>query len=301
MVEDYTSYRHVSDRIGVSPTAILDWVNAYGENAKSPIEIAKELKPHWSGILGVDGKPVKIASGDAVVLIAVDMGTYDPFFFNLVDAEDEENAQKFFLIIKEVFKFPVEALVSDFGKGRVFVHLAEHLFPNTPHQTCVLHFSRYVDMKLPKSPKSKYHWQNEYLRGYINNLLFAECYNDAEEMLIRLRNIEHLFKAKYQQEIIHSLRRNFELLTAHFFHDNLPRDTNIVENIVKQLNRKLIQMHGFKSRQNAYNFLKLWFCAYRFRPFSASQIPHRSGRSPLNLAGVKTDKVDWLRYSQRSN
>jgi len=301
IVEDKASYRCVAKRIGVSAPAILNWVNQFGQNAKSPIEIAQELQPQWSGILGVDGKSIKISGAEATVLVAVDLGTNDPFFFHLAEAESEEEAKKFFLIIKEIFHYPVNAVVSDFGKGRVFVNLVEQIFPWVPHQACVLHFSRYVDMKLPKSKKSKYYHQNKFLGNYIKNILFATDFNDADELLIRLRHVEHLFEAKYHKEIIRSLRRNFRLLTAHFFHPDLPRDTNIVENIIKELDGKLAQMHGFKNPQNTYNFLKLWFCAYRFRPFTSSNYSHRNGHCPLSLAEVKTSKIDWLKFSQRRN
>jgi transposase-like protein len=271
----------------------------FGQNAKSPIEIAQELQPQWSGILGVDGKPLKISGTEFVVLIAVDIGTNDPFFFYLAEAENEQEAEKFFLIIKEVFNYPVSAIVSDFGKGRVFIDLVRRIFPDVPHQACVVHFSRYVDMRLPKSKKSAYYQQNKLLRRYINNILFANNYNDAEELLIRLRNIECLFEAKYHKATIKSLRKNFELLTAHFFHAGLPRDTNTVENVIKVLESRLRPMYGFKNPENAYQFLKLWFCAYRFRPFANSNYSHRNGRSPLSLAGVETSGVDWLKFSQR--
>jgi transposase-like protein len=276
-------------------------VNYFGQHAKSPIEIAQELKPQWSGFLEIDGKPLKISGVEFVVLVAIDAGTHDPFFFQLAEAENEEEAKKFFLIIKEVFTYPVKAIATDFGKGRVFIDLVQKIFPGIPHQTCVIHFSRYVDMRLPKSKKSAYHQQNELLRSSINNILFASNYNDAEELLTRLESIEYLFEAKYHKAIIKSLRRHFKLLTAHFFTPGLPRDTNIVENVIKELGGRLIPMHGFKDPQKAYNFFKLWFCAYRFRPFSNSNYSHRNGRSPLSLAGVVTSGIDWLKFSQRKD
>jgi hypothetical protein len=301
VVEDNVSYRQIAKRLAAHPTTVLSWVNHFGQFAKSPIESAQELQPHWSGILGVDGKPIQIGHEEKVLLLAVDIGTHDPFFFDLVDAEDEIHVRTFFLIIKAVFKYPVQAIVSDFGKGRVFINLIESIFPHALHQTCVVHFSRYVDIKLPKSKKSKHHQQNEFLRDYINHILFAQSFNDAEEMLIRLKNLEpHLVKS-YQKQISHSLRKNFELLTAHFFHEDLPRDTNVVENIINNLNRKLIQMRGFRNRQNAYNFFKLWFCAYRFRAFTASRYSVRNGQCPLSLAGVEVANIDWLKFSQKQN
>lgn len=277
----------------------MNWVNHHGRNAKCPIEIASELNPQWGGILEIDGKHIDIQNQAYTIFIAVDYTTNDPFFFHLAGGEDKENTETFLLIIKEVFEYPIRAAVSDFGKGRVFIDLFNHIFPGIPHQACVNHFSRYVDMRLPKSKKSKYHELNEYLRSYIKNILYAQNYNDAEEMLSRFKNVEHMFVAKYHNEIIRSLKKNFTLLTRHFFEHDLPRDNNAVENVIQQLNQKLNQMHGFKNPQNAYYFLKLWFCARRFRPFECSQIQHRRKLSSLSIAGVNNiSNMDWLKFSQ---
>ena len=297
VVEDLSSYHRVAARIQVSAPTILQWVNTFGYCAKSPIEIMHELNPQWSGILGIDGKIVKIGDCERTVLIAVDVGTLDPFYFALAEAESQQEAEQFLMIIKEVFRYPVQAVVSDLGKGRLFAPLVEKIFPGVPHQVCVIHFSRYVDIKLPKSKKSKYYKQNEYLRKFIQSVLFADSFNDTEELLTRFSEIEYRFQASYHKAIMKSLRRNFHLLTTHFFHPDLPRDNNIVEHIAGELEQKLNLMKRFKNYQNAYNFLKLWFTAYRFRPFQNSRYSHRNGLSPLDLTGVDTRSLDWLQFS----
>ena len=193
----------------------------------------------------------------------------------------------------------MQAIVSDLGKGRLFAPLVENIFPCVPHQVCVIHFSRYVNIRLPKTKKSKYYKQNEYLRKFIQSILFANSFNDAEELLTRFSEIEPLFHASYHRSTIKSLRRNFHLLTAHFFHPDLPRDNNIVEHIAGELEQKLHLMKRFKNNQNAYNFLKLWFTAYRFRPFQNSRYSHRNGLSPLFFTGVDTRSMDWLKFSYK--
>lgn len=302
VVEDNASYRQVGRKISVSPMTILNWTNRLGGKAKSPIEIAKELHPTWSGILSFDGKPIKVSGSEMTLLIAVDIKTHDPFYFRLSAAEDYENTKQFLLIIREVFQYPIRAIVSDFGKGKVFIELVQDIFPDIPHQACVNHFSRYVDIKLPKSKKSKYYIENNELRTTIRKILFSQNFSDAEECFTRLQRIKGIYSRKYQIEIIRSLERNFDLLTTHFFVENLPRDSNIVENIIKQLNRKLLQTGSFGNESNLYNFLKMWFCMYRFRPFSCSRYPERNGRSPLSIAGAKDTLADWLTFcTQNSN
>jgi transposase-like protein len=299
VVEDLGSYHRVATRIGVSAPTVLEWVNAFGSHAKSPIEIAQELNPEWSGILGIDGKPVNIGDREYTVLIAVDVETFDPFYFALAEAENYHEAKRFLMIVKEVFRYPVRAVVSDLGKGRLFTQLVQEIFPSVPHQVCVLHFSRYADMRLPKSKKSKYFKQNEYLRSFIQSILFAKSFNDAEELLTRFSEIEPRFQASCQKAIVKSLRRNFHLLTTHFFYPDLPRDNNIVEHIVGEMEQKLRFMKRFKNNQNAYLFLKLWFTAFRFRPFQNSRYSHRNGLSPLSLAKVDTQTMDWLDFSYK--
>jgi len=281
---------------------ILNWVNNLGKKAKSPIHIANELQPQWGGILGIDGKPLKISGQERTVLIAVDITTHDPFYFLLAEAEDIENTKTFLLIIKEVFKYPIKAIVSDFGKGKVFIDLIEKIFPGIPHQVCAVHFSRYVDMRLPKSKKSQFYHENKLLRSLIKQILFSDKFADVDELFQEFLKIEHIFTKKYQKEIIKSLKKNYDLLTTHFLVEGLPRDTNIVENIIKQLNRKLMQTNGFGNESNVYNFLKLWFTCYRFHPFTCSRYPERNGRCPLSIANSKGTPVDWLKYSvQNSN
>lgn len=297
-IEYNTSLRIVGNNIGVSERGLLNWVMKYGNNAKSPTEVALELKPEWSGLLGIDGKELKIKGKDFTLLIAQDILTFDPVFFSLVEGENAEDSKKFFLIIRDVLKYPVKGIVSDLGRGRVFISLIEEILPDIPHQACVIHFSRYVDMTIPKSKKSIYYKENRILRETVKNILFAHSFNDAEEILQRLLLTRNLFKAPYHKKIINSLERHFDLLTAHFHNPFLARDNNVAENLIKQLNRKLKQSFGFKTIENAYNFLKLWFIYYRFKPFTNSNESHRNGKAPLELAKVNINNRDWLSFSQ---
>lgn len=297
-MEDNTTLRPVSNNIGVSHQGFLNWVMEYGKNAKSPLEMALELKPEWSGLLGVDGKELKIKGEDFTLLIAQDILTFDTVFFSLVEGENVEDSKRFFLIIRDVLKYPIKGIVSDLGRGRVFISLIDEIFSEIPHQACVVHFLRYVNMSIPKGKKTIYYKENSILRETIKNILFATNLNEAEEIFLRLLLVRDFFKAPYHKKIIKSLEKHFDLLTAHFHNPFLVRDNNVTENLIKQLNRKLKQSGGFKSTENAYNFLKLWFIYYRFKPFTNSHEVHRNGKAPLELTKINTNNIDWLSFSQ---
>jgi hypothetical protein len=281
----------------VSPPTVLNWVSEAGKACKDTIETNLELKPCWSGILGIDGKPIAIAGQKDVVLVAVDRLTKDLVHFQIVEEENEEGFKNFLLEIRDIIKYPLVGLVSDLGKGKVLVKLITNIFPDTPHQICVLHFSRYVDRMLPKSKKSKHYKENALLRKIINNLLFVPSLEEADYFYGYLMGNRHLLKVGYQKAIIKSVISHYSLLTKHFHYPYLPRDNNVAESVIKQLNKKLKLAEGYQTRETAYNHLKLWALCYRFNPFSDSRTKDNNGKSPIELAQVDTSKINWLEFS----
>jgi len=95
------------------------------------------------------------------------------------------------------------------------------------------------------------------------------------------------------------LRIRFPNLIKRFKDHNLRPDNNIVENVVKQLNQKFKKVAGFEFYETAYNSIKLLVMRYRFHTFSCSRIPGNNGKSPLELAGIDTNNINWVRFSQK--
>lgn len=296
-VEDNTSFRNVARRMKVSRTTVLKWVAEAGRACKGTIETDLELKPCWSGVLCVDGKPVAVAGEKDTALVAVDKKSKDLVHLRVVDEENEEGFMNFLLEIRDVIKYPLTGLVSDLGKGRVLVKLIARLFPNVPHQLCVVHFSRYIDFILPKSKKSMHYKENTGLRQMINGILFAPSLQEADYFYNHLLQDRYLFKTDYQKAVIRSTVSHYALLTKHFYYPYLPRDNNVAEGLIKQLNKKLKLAEGYLTKETAYNHLKLWALCYRFKPFSDSRTQQNNGKSPLQLAQVDTSNANWLGFS----
>jgi transposase-like protein len=295
-IDNHLSLREVAAKLGVSHQSIANWIRKYGSSCLSSAQINQRLKPYWSGVLGIDGKPIKLFAQDYVLLLAVDLATHDAVHCELMEAEDRTNCSSFLLFIRDELRYPLRALVSDMGKGRVFLKLIAQLFPLLPHQLCVTHFLRYVDLFLPRSRKSPYYYQNNFLRQIVTQIVLAGNFSDAEELMRRLLAVKEHFKTSYQKRIIRSLEQHFEQLTVHHFHSDIPRDNNITENIIKQLNKKLKSAECFKAKESAVNYLNLWFAFYKFKKFRASNQPHRNGKSPLELALVTLPDKHWLDY-----
>jgi len=299
-VESKSSSREVARTFHLHQATVLRWTHELGQRCLSAAEINHQLRPHWRGIVGLDGKVIRVAGRKMACLLAADLQTIDIPHCEVVGAEDEANCRRFLQHLRQQVPC-IRGLVSDLGRGRVWIKLIAEIFPEVPHQACIVHFDRYVEQSLPKSEQSPHHATNQLLRQLMKNLLYATHFNDAEEIFLRLQRAQDRFRAGYQRTVLKSLQKHFDLLTAHFHHPELDSTNNVTENIIKQLDRKIFLLNDFDSAQAALNFIKLWVLCYRFRPFSSSNYDFRNGLSPLQLAGVETEHMDWLDFALNPN
>jgi transposase-like protein len=299
-VESKSSSREVARSMKVNQSTIVRWVNEVGELSLKPQQANKILQPKWKGILGIDGKFLHVNGKKMACLLAADLSTLDITYWEIASSEDEVGCRNFLINLREEI-YPLRGIVTDLGRGKVWLKLIADIFPEIPHQACVVHFDRYVDQILPKSKLNKHYQENQILRQLINNLLYASSFNDAEEIFSRLQRVKSYFKTDYQITVLKSLTKHFDLLTAHFHYSDLERTNNITENIIKQLDRKIFLLSDFESAQAATNFIKLWVYSYRFKPIASSNYLSRNGLSPLQLAGVSAIPFNWLDFALTSN
>jgi len=96
---------------------------------------------------------------------------------------------------------------------------------------------------------------------------------------------------------------NFEskmnLIWTHFQYPQLPRANNIIEGIIDKLKHKITDCHGFTYPETAWNSIKMIIMNYRFHKFTCSRIEGHNGKSPLELAGVNTTGINWIKFSQK--
>jgi len=107
------------------------------------------------------------------------------------------------------------------------------------------------------------------------------------------------YRTDKQLEMIKHFWKNLGSLVQHLEHPELelPMTNNMIENYNRQLKLRLNSLGQFHSHQNATNYLKLCNLYRRFTPFTDCKKPnkHRNGKSPLQLAGVNTYKIDYLK------
>ena len=275
---------------------IYRMVNKLGEGCKDSVQFADELQPKWSGFLGCDGKVIKIHGEEWVLLSVVDLGTQDIVDSTLAKGEDYISIDLFLRRVRDSIGYaPREGVVD---VDRAWMEAWRDVFPDVPLQLCVVHFERIVDREMPKRKRTQ---KQEKLKDMVRQVIYANDEASARQVLNEILELKRkrYFAGKKSLSIIRSLNRNFAMLTTHFHVPGSFRDNNITESVNGKIQMRLYLIRGYKKVKSARNSLKLIALHYRFNPFSSCKNKERNGKSPLNLAGVNTSKLDWIAYSQK--
>jgi transposase-like protein len=266
IVNDYviskSSLRDVARRYNIGKSVILNWLDEISTSFPE-IKNTMEYDNDWSGIILLDGKEIKNNGEKRTIFIAADAMNKKPISYMICDRENKNNAKRFLNELKQIYPVKIKGITTDFGKGKCFLNVVSEIFPNIPHQICLVHYSRYVWLFIPRTRRSEYFFRNKMLKYLIKRIIFAGTKVDSKLWLDKLNYYKPFFRARYHEKFIKSVNRNYKYLTARYQNNFLPTNTNVIENIIRQLERKLKNMDGIKSIQKFSCLLKIWFYYYK--------------------------------------
>lgn len=295
--EGKSSYRDLARQYGINKNRINEWILEKVSNFKNPHQIAKELKPRWSGCLIADGKHIKARGKKGCWYIGVDLTGDIP---NSKYGSEGENKFDWFIYFKQlkIIKYPLKYLVSD-GNDDIY-QSAKHHFPLVRYQTCCEHYLRKMDriigyQKIIREKQQIKFSKELKIRYLVKLMLFSKTYDDFLMYWRSIRYFPH--KSSLMNFIRKDIKKNFVFLTIHFFEKHIPRTNNIAESFIKQIKRRLKTIEGFGSHKTANGYLHLLAIFLRFKPYTDAK--NKNGKSRLQLAGVDTKDIDWLKFSQK--
>ncbi len=255
------SLREVGNRYRISQTSILNWLSVISEDTYS-FNINASM---CSGIIQIDGKEIKLRGKKKSILLSIDAKTKQPLSYRISDGENKLAAESFLKSLKLKYPCEIRGIISDFGRGKCFLGVVKKVFPRVPHQICLVHFERYIWMFIPRTKRSKFYLRNRLLKSMIKNVIKASSREESIYWLDKINHFKPFFRASYHNRFIRSINKNYEYLTKYYEYDFLNTNTNIIENMIRQLNRKLKNLDGFKSEKNLADFMNIWFTGYHER------------------------------------
>ena len=292
------SYRAVGRELHVRPYRIFQWIDALGENAKSFVEVAKELKPSWDGYLLLDGKVIFVQGEHYSLLLSADAATQDVPIASFAPSERAQHWEPMLECLRDEIGYPLKGLVIDGDWG--LWSACQKLFPRVPLQLCVRHMGQFLH----------YHFRYLYkgsgkgveaFKALAFRLLYVKSQPQRDFWLKIWQQRRQAFKYCGLEKEILSFEDKLPFLFTHLDHPGMPRTTNIIEGIIRQLSRKIDDTDGFESTETAWRSLRLLIMRYRFHRFTDSRLQGHNGKAPLELAGVNIDNIDWVQFSQKKH
>jgi transposase-like protein len=142
------------------------------------------------------------------------------------------------------------------------------------------------------------------LRGWTRRFLMASSKREAAHHMAQIVWLKRPCRGRKKlKSLIDSLFEKRKALVVHLDHPELSRTNNELEELIRQFQRRVKTMDGFGKEESTEGFLNLWMIQYRFKAHGSCRGRNRwkNGKSPLEMAGVATSGVDWVRFSQAKN
>ncbi len=145
---------------------------------------------------------------------------------------------------------------------------------------------------------SKRHRDIEALRSMLYRIVFAPTRAVALEQLREFkRKRPPLSVLSQKRAAVNFLNRHFDEMMTYHSYRGMPRTTNLIENVNKQIERRVKTIEGFQSPSHAEEYMNLLIAYLRQKPYTDCRGPrrHLNGKSRLEAAGVHLASSDWLR------
>lgn len=252
---DRSTLRRIRDRTH-SQSHSTHWEQAqkYADYIPSPIEHFQKKKHLASGILILDGKWVNVRGEERCIHIAYDtsIGVVDYW----IDVSENKTAYGYMLSRLKRSGYVFRCVVSDGHFGIVPLVDEEKI----PHQRCIFHLLKSIRQFL--CVQGELSGGNKVLYSRIKYILKSKDIESLQERVTWLRMYSvPAFTRKKQKSALQWLWKILPEATIHlcFLEEEVPRTSNLLENLNGQIEARLKTFRGVKSEKSLRNLLKILF------------------------------------------
>ncbi len=169
----------------------------------------------------------------------------------------------------------------------------------TSLQKMVEELGRRCKTALEMSKELKPSWDGVLL---VDEKMCAKDEARASELFQRLQRTRRPPRTAHRKAIAF-LKRHWNRLMQHHRVQGLPRTTNLVENVNKQLERRFKTIEAFQHRHTAVVYVNLLVAYLRQKPYTDCRGKRRklNGHSRLHAAGVRLTQGNWLKAALKSD
>ena len=326
--------RHTGRRS--SPTRLQRRVEDIASRCKTAWEMSRELRPRWNGVVLLDEKMCPVRRSGQWLYLAVDT-TGDIMHCRPVPELSSTEAAKFLKEVLELgvrlkgvvtdldraltraleavcaetphqycIKHALAAIAMLIGyvekngcrHRKTPIELEEHV-AQSQHENSEREVSRdrmFVAPQEPTCPSSAEENSIGALYDACRRILVADTEREAVALYKALRK-DKSFPEKQHRKAVRFLARRWDRLMMHHRVPGLPRTTNLVENVNKQLERRYKTIEAFQYRSTAIHYTNLLVAFLRQKPYTdcRGSRKHLNGKSRLASARIRALHPDWLK------
>lgn len=319
-----------------SPGSLQRVVEKVASRCKTAWEMSRELRPRWDGVVLLDEKMCPVRRKGQWLYLAVDT-TGDIMHCRPVPELSSTEAAKFLKevlelgvqlkgVVTDIDPALTRALESVCAKtphqycikhalaaialliGYVERNGCRHRKTTTePEEHVAQPQHENAEVEVSSDRMFVVHQGPAYLSSVAENsilalyewcrrILAADTEREACALYDALRKNKSFPKAQHRKAV-RFLNRRWDRLMMHHRVPGLPRTTNLVENVNKQLERRYKTIEAFQHHSSAIHYTNLLIAFLRQKPYTdcRGSRRHLNGKSRLGSAKIRQLHLDWLK------
>lgn len=268
------------DDSGLALGPTFEKIASYLKDLPHVADITRKYCSKWSGVLVVDGKYVKVKGYEKKIpyLYGIDFLIHDIPHYRLLPSENYLGCVEFFKDLK-LLNYPLVSCTCDDNEN---IHQACLLvYPNATIQLCQTHYLENIRKALGVRSDETY-------REFVKKLEYLFHPKRSEDDFNRVaKNILNEYKNDERcVSVMVDVHKKKHLLLGYLKVKHCPKTSNIIECFNSHINGRLESHRGFKTFQNANNWINGWIIRRRTKKFSCckGQFKKLNGKKPLELS-----------------